>query len=171
MSENKEKDIDSYISDAQSRFVSGFLGVIGSSVRATIRFFRYIPWRIRNYFKLKYNEYKNRPPRKDLRKVYVLVGYTTKESVNAKYNAERHLIIIRRGLLAIILLLLIFISIDRLLGAADFGEISHVFGIESIDDITENDPFKVEGQYIETSETSETSVTMSMPTDFTSLPG
>ncbi len=147
MSFNNEKDIDSYISDFKTKTVAVFLAVCGSSWRATIRFFRYLPWRIKTFFKAKYKEYKSRPDRKDARKVYVLVGYTTRESVDAKYNAERNLIIIRRGLLALILLLLLFISIDRVINAANFGEISHMFGINSFEDITENDPFRMENNY------------------------
>jgi hypothetical protein len=142
MSDYNEKDIDSYISDAKSRFTGTLLGVFGSSWRATVRFFKYLPWRIRNFFKMKYKEYKNRPPRKDVRRVYVLVGYTTKESVQAKYNSERRLIIIRRGLLLLIMVLLFFISLDRVLNITNFDEISHMFGINSFEEITENDPFR-----------------------------
>ena len=145
MSENNEKDIDSYISDVKSRFVSTLSGVAGSCWRATVRFFKYLPWRIKTAVKRKYREYKNRPPRKDIRRVYVLVGYTTKESVDAKYNAERRLMIIRRGLLVLIFLLMIFISIDRILNITNFSEISHMFGINSIEEITENDPFRQTG--------------------------
>ncbi|MBP5260859.1 MAG: hypothetical protein J6Z43_01880 [Clostridiales bacterium] len=137
-----ERDIDSYLSDAGGRFTATVVGFIGSSLRATKRFFKSLPWRLKSIVFRKINEYKNRPERKDPRKVYVLVGYTTKESVDAKYNAERRMILMRRGLLAIILLLLIFISVDRLINMADFGEISHIFGVNSIEDITENDPFK-----------------------------
>ncbi len=144
MSENNERDIQSYISDAGSRFRRTFLGVVGSSWRATVRFFKYLPWRVRSAFKRKVNEYKNRPPRKDMRKVYVLVGYTTKESVDAKYRAERQMMLLRRGLLFIIMLLLLFISIDRIINITDFGEISHVFGIDSIEEITKNDPFRAQ---------------------------
>lgn len=142
MSDYNEKDIDSYISDAKNRFTGTLLGVIGSSWRATVRFFKYLPWRIKNYFQRKYKEYKNRPPRKDIRKVYVLVGYTTKESVQAKYNSERRLIIIRRGLLLLIMFLLFFISLDRVLNITDFSELSQMFGINSFEEITENDPFR-----------------------------
>lgn len=142
MSDYNEKDIDSYISDAKSRFTGTLAGVFGSSWRATVRFFKALPWRIRNQIKRKYREYKNRPPRKDIRRVYVLVGYTTKESVEAKYNAERRLIIIRRGLLLLIMLLLFFISLDRVLNITNFDEISHMFGINSFEEITENDPFR-----------------------------
>ena len=142
MSDYNEKDIDSYISDAKSRFAGTILGVFGSSWRATVRFFKYLPWRIKNYVIRKHKEYKNRPPRKDIRRVYVLVGYTTKESVQAKYNSERRLIIIRRGLLLLIMVLLFFISLDRVLNITNFDEISHMFGINSFEEITENDPFR-----------------------------
>ena len=142
MANNDERDIQSYISDAENRFIRGLKGAAGSSWRATVRFFRYLPWRIKNAFQRKVREYKNRPPRKDMRRVYVLVGYTTKESVDAKYRSERQMIIIRRGLLLIIMLMILFISIDRVINITDFSEISHVFGITSFDEITENDPFK-----------------------------
>jgi len=157
MSDNNERDIDSYLSDARGRFFASVTGFAGSSWRATKRFFKFLPWRIKNAFMRRINEYRNRPERKDMRKVYVLVGYTTKESVDAKYNAERHMILLRRGLLALILLLLIFISIDRLIGVTNFGDISHIFGINSIEDITENDPFKLR-------ETTPSEVSVSLPT-------
>ena len=170
MSENNEKDIDSYLSDAGGRFTASVQGFIGSSYRATIRFFKSLPWRIKRVFVRKINEIKSRPERKDIRKVYVLVGYTTKEAVDAKYNAERQLIMIRRGLLALILLLLVFISIDRLINLADFGEISHIFGIESIDDITENDPFSLSNNTTETTKPSTSTVETVADSQATQLP-
>ena len=139
----EDNNIDSILFDKLGGFFKGLKGFCASSVRATIRFFKYLPWRIKNFAQRKYREYKNRPPRNSINRVYVLVGYTTKESVNARFDAERRLIIIRRGLMAIILLLILFISIDRIYKAADFGEISHVFGIGSIEEITENDPFEM----------------------------
>lgn len=165
MSDNREKDVESYISDFRSRLTAVVGGAFGSSCRATVRFFKYLPWRIKSYIRSKYKEYTNRPPRKDVNKVYVLVGYTTKESVDAKYNEERQLIIIRRGLMILILIMLIFISVDRLLNITDFDEISHVFGINSIEDITENDPFKIDNLAIETTETSSTKIPLSTQQD------
>ncbi|SCW27448.1 hypothetical protein SAMN02910456_00236 [Ruminococcaceae bacterium YRB3002] len=142
----EDSNIDSILFDKLKGFITGFRGFMASSGRATVRFFRYLPWRIRNYVQRRIKEYKNRPPRKDINRVYVLVGYTTKESVDARYVSERRLIMIRRGLMAIILILILFISVDRIFIMADFGEISHVFGINSIQEITENDPFEINPQ-------------------------
>ena len=66
------------------------------------------------YVKRKIKEYRNRPKRTDISRVYVVVGYTTKKRVDEKFNAERRMMIIRRGLLALIFLLVIFIAVDRL---------------------------------------------------------
>ncbi len=114
----------------------------GSSVRATKRFVKNLPVRIKGYIKRKIREYKNRPPRKEINKVYVLVGYTTKQQVDNKFNAERHMIILRRGLLILIFVLLMFISISRFLDAMNYGQLSQIFGFDSVSDFLVNDPFE-----------------------------
>ncbi|MCR4688461.1 MAG: hypothetical protein K5745_02810 [Saccharofermentans sp.] len=121
----------------------------GSSVRATKRFFKNLPHRITGYIRRKIREYKNRPPRKEINKVYVLVGYTTKQQVDNKFNAERNMIIIRRGLLVLIFLLLMFISISRFLDAMNYGELSQIFGFDSVSEFTVNDPFEISSTQIQ----------------------
>ena len=115
----------------------------GSSVRATKRFIKNLPSRVIGHFRRKIREYKNRPPRKDISKVYVLVGYTTKQQVDNKFNAERHMIILRRGLLILIFAVLMFISVSRFLDAMNYGELSQIFGFDSVSEFVVNDPFEV----------------------------
>ena len=122
-------------------FVDKVIAVLNSMKRTTIRFFKNIPNKTRDYIKRRVNEYKRKPARKDINKVYVLVGYTTKKHIDDKYNAERHLIVLRRGLLVLIFVLIIFISINSFLPKLKIGKYSDIFGIGSVNELTENDPF------------------------------
>lgn len=117
------------------------LDFLGCSYRATVRLFKGLPSRFVNYIKRKIREYRNRPKRTDISRVYVVVGYTTKKRVDEKFNAERRMMIMRRGLLVLIFLLILFIAVDRFTGLVNYGELSQIFGIESLDEVMENDPF------------------------------
>ena len=117
------------------------LDFLGCSYRATVRLIKGLPSRFIAFVKRKIKEYRNRPKRTDISRVYVVVGYTTKKRVDEKFNAERRMMIIRRGLLILIFLLVVFITVDRFPGAINYGELSQIFGIDSFDDVVENDPF------------------------------
>ena len=117
------------------------LDFLGCSCRATVRLIKGLPSRFVAFVKRKIKEYKNRPKRTDISRVYVVVGYTTKKRVDEKFNAERRMMIIRRGLLILIFLLVSFIAADRFTGAINYGELSQIFGIDSFGDVVENDPF------------------------------
>jgi len=131
-----------YLRSNEKGLSDKFNAFLGSSIRATKRFFKYLPWRIGNLVKRRINDYKHRPARTDINKVYVLVGYTTRKHVDEKYNAERHMIVLRRGLLALIFILLLFISVNKVLEVTNFDEIKQMFGIGSWSEVTQNDPFK-----------------------------
>lgn len=117
------------------------LDFLGCAYRSTVRLFKGLPSRFVNYIKRKIKEYRNRPKRNDISRVYVVVGYTTKKRVDEKFNAERRLMIMRRGLLVLIFILILFIAVDRVTGLVNYGELSQIFGIESWDEVMENDPF------------------------------
>lgn len=117
------------------------LDFLGCSYRATIRLFKGLPNRFKAYVKRKIKEYRNRPKRTDINRVYVVVGYTTKKRVDEKFNAERRMMIIRRGLLVLIFVLVIFIAIDRFTNLINYGELSQIFGVDSWGEVIENDPF------------------------------
>lgn len=125
---------DRKISDIMSDF-------LGASWRATVRAFKSIPTRIFGRIKKIWRDYRDRPPRKDISRVYVVVGYTTKKYVNERYNAERRMMILRRGLLALIFFLLLFIVMDRTLSAFNYGELKQMFGFSSWTELLKNDPF------------------------------
>ena len=120
---------------------SAMLDFLGCSYRATVRLIKGLPSRIVNAVKRKIKEYRNRPKRTDISRVYVVVGYTTKKRVDEKFNAERRMMIIRRGLLLLIFLLILFIAAERFTGLINYGEMAQIFGIESWDEVVENDPF------------------------------
>ena len=120
---------------------NAMLDFLGCSYRATIRLIKGLPSRAVNYVKRKIKEYRNRPKRTDISRVYVVVGYTTKKRVDEKFNAERRMMILRRGLLILIFLLILFIAADRFTGLINYGEMAQIFGIESWNEVVENDPF------------------------------
>ena len=120
---------------------NALLDFLGCSYRATVRLIKGIPSRIVGFVKRKIKEYKMRPKRTDISRVYVVVGYTTKKRVDEKFNAERRMMIMRRGLLILIFLLILLIAADRLTGMINYGEMAQIFGIQSWDEVVENDPF------------------------------
>ena len=134
----EDKNSTSSVSNGKSSVVLDFLGC---SYRATVRLFKGLPNRFKAYVKRKIKEDRNRPKRTDISRVYVVVGYTTKKRVDEKFNAERRMMIIRRGLLALIFLLVIFIAVDRFTNLINYGELSQIFGVDSWGEVIENDPF------------------------------
>lgn len=138
------------------------LDFLGCSWRATVRLIKGLPSRAFNFVKRKYKEYRNRPKRTDINRVYVCVGYTTKKRVDEKFNAERRMMIIRRGLLILIFVLVLFIAVDRFTGMVNLGEIAQIFGIDSFDEVVENDPFADRATETTTFNTVETTVQTSV---------
>lgn len=116
-------------------------GLFGCIFRTTWRFFRNLPNRVLNLIKRKINDYRRKPKRTEINKVYVLVGYTTKKHIMRRYQAEKNMMIIRRGLLLIIMILLLFISIDSIIPYIKVDEYKQMFGVGSAEDMTSNDPF------------------------------
>ena len=139
MAVNQEDRNSDIIQNGKS---SAMLDFLGCSYRATVRLFKGLPSRVVNYVKRKIKDYKNRPKRTDISRVYVVVGYTTKKRVDEKFNAERRMMIIRRGLLILIFILILFIAVDRVTGLVNYGEMAQIFGIDSWDQVVENDPFE-----------------------------
>lgn len=122
-------------------FLGTLSGICGSVARTTVRFFKNLPGRVVNFVKRKINEYKRKPPREDINKVYVLVGYTTKKHIDARYNRERELMVLRRGLLIIIFVLILLISFKTFVPYINVDQYKNMFGIGDVDELTENDPF------------------------------
>ena len=132
-----DKSNDNFFSN-KIAFLGGVFGCIG---RSTVRWFKNIPNRIVDLVKRKINEYKRKPAREDINKVYVLVGYTTKRHIDARYDAERFMIILRKGLLILIFVLILLISIKTVIPYVDIEQYRHMFGIGDVEELTQNDPF------------------------------
>ena len=135
-----ERNTDSISSS--SNVSSVVLDFLGCAYRATVRLIKGLPSRFLAFVKRMIKEYKSRPKRKDISRVYVVVGYTTKKRVDEKFNAERRMMIIRRGLLVLIFILVLLIGLDRLTGVINYGELSQIFGIDEWGEVVENDPFE-----------------------------
>ncbi|MCQ2516783.1 MAG: hypothetical protein MJ094_07970 [Saccharofermentans sp.] len=125
----------------KTSFVDTIKAIFGSVVRTTVSVFVNIPSRSKNYFNRIIAEYKRKPKRNSANKVYVLIGYTTKQHIDSKHNAERNMIILRRGLLALIFILIFFILLNRITPYININQYFDMFGITSVDDVTRNDPF------------------------------
>ena len=136
-----QEDRNTESTSSASNLSSVVLDFLGCSYRATVRLIKGLPSRFLAFVKRKIKEYRSRPKRKDISRVYVVVGYTTKKRVDEKFNAERRMMIIRRGLLILIFVLVLLIAVDRLTGAINYGELSQIFGIEEWGQVVENDPF------------------------------
>ena len=134
---------DRNTSSAQSNYgrSSVMIDFLGCSYRATVRLIKGLPSRFVNFVKRKIKEYRNRPKRTDISRVYVVVGYTTKKRVDEKFNAERRMMIIRRGLLVLIFILILLIAVNRFTEMINYGELSQIFGVDSFEEVVENDPF------------------------------
>lgn len=118
------------------------LGMVCSSVgRTTVRLITNLPNKIKNHFVKKYNEYKRKPKRDSISRVYVLVGYTSKQHIEKKYNMEKYMMIFRRGLLVLIFVLLLFITINSITPVFKKVQYNQMFGIDNIKEMTKNDPF------------------------------
>ncbi|MCQ2482907.1 MAG: hypothetical protein MJ153_05435 [Clostridia bacterium] len=124
--------------------VSTLKAIFLSMGRATAKFFREIPAKVKSFLVIKLNEYKSKPKRDEMNKVYVLVGYTTKQHVENKYRTEHMLISVRRVLLIIIFFEILLISLTRFLPLVDFSQYKNIFGINDIQEMTNNDPFSEE---------------------------
>ena len=121
--------------------VLGFFAFLG---RTPWNFFKTLPSRISSKIKEKIAQKKRMPKRKSIHKVYVLVGYTTKEYVNRKYRKERILLIIRRILVACIILIILIMAYRWIVLQLDTDEYKQMIGIDDIEDLTKNDPFASE---------------------------
>lgn len=116
---------------------SVFLCIHRTNVRTVVN----LPAKVKSLILRKINDYKNKPKRTEINKVYVLVGYTTKQNIDNRYNDEHFMIALRRCLLIIISILLLFITIEWLTPKIKIDEFKQIFGIEDVDEMTSNDPF------------------------------
>ena len=51
------------------------------------------------------------------------------------------MMIIRRGLLVLIFILILLIAVNRFTEMINYGELSQIFGVDSFEEVVENDPF------------------------------
>ena len=119
-------------------------GVSGSIFRTTVRFVKNIPPRVHNKYLRYRNEKKRMPRRRSKSKVYVLVGYTTKEHVDRRFAAMKVQHLIRKTLIALIVIVFAVILYNWLDPLGNTNEIKQIVGIDKIDDLAQEDPFEAE---------------------------
>lgn len=132
---------ESAASDGALHAVGGFFAFLG---RTTVRYFKNLPDSIRNKVKAKIAERRRMPKRKSIHKVYVLVGYTTKEYVDRKYRKERALLITRKILIAGIVILVLIMTYRWITPKIDYNEYKQMVGIDKFNELTQSDPFATE---------------------------
>lgn len=119
-------------------------GVSGSIFRTTVRLVKNIPSRMHNKYLRYRNEKKRMPRRKTKSKVYVLVGYTTKEHVDRRFAALKVQQLIRKTLIALIVIVFLVIMYNWLDPLGNTNEIKQIVGIEKINDLAQEDPFQAD---------------------------
>lgn len=122
-------------------FADKFCAIASSVGRTTVRTIKGIPHRISDKVKRIITDRRRRPERKEMNRVYVLVGYTSKKSIDKRYNAERSLIALRRSLLVVILILILVRMFNTLKPLIQLDEYGEMFGISSAEELTQNDPY------------------------------
>ena len=148
---SEERNIKNKGKDNEETIGGRIASVFGCIHRANIRFFVSIPTKVKSLVLRKINDYRSKPKREDINKVYVLVGYTTKQNIDNKYNDEHLMISLRRALLVIIFVMLLFIGFKWLIPKINFEQAKQIFGIQSMEEMTNNDPF----EFKQTEETAE----------------
>ena len=121
--------------------IGGFFAFLG---RTTVQYFKNLPNSISNRIKAKIADYRRMPKRKSIHKVYVLVGYTTKEYVDRKYRKERALLITRKVLIAGIVIIVLIMTYRWITPKIDYSEYKQMIGINKFDELTQSDPFATE---------------------------
>lgn len=116
--------------------------------RTTVTFFKQLPHTIATKYKAKVAEYRRMPKRRSINKVYVLVGYTTKEYVDRKFRKERILLSVRKILVACIVLLVLIMAWRWIYPKLDTEEYKQMIGINEMGELTKNDPFATESTTI-----------------------
>lgn len=114
--------------------------------RANVRYFKNLPTKIKSLILRKINDIQNKPKRTEINKVYTLVGYTTKQNIDNKYNDEHLLITLRKALLVIIFVMILFIGFEWLIPQVNFDQAKQIFGISNVEEMTNNDPFTLENK-------------------------
>ena len=138
---------DSFDQDEDNVFMSvigsigGFFQFLG---RTTVTFFKHLPHTISTKVKAKIAERRRMPKRRSINKVYVLVGYTTKEYVDRKYRKERILLMIRKLLIVLIILLVLVMTWRWIYPKLDTDEYKQMIGINDVEELTKDDPFATE---------------------------
>lgn len=125
--------------------IADFFRFIG---RTTVTFFKQLPHTIATKYKAKVAEYRRMPKRRSINKVYVLVGYTTKEYVDRKFRKERILLTIRKILVICIVLITLIIAWRWIYPKLDTEEYKQMIGINEMGELTKNDPFATESTTI-----------------------
>ena len=118
--------------------ISGVFGCIG---RTTVRFFKNIIPRTVNKYRRYMNEKNRMPKRTSKSKVYVLIGYTTKEHVDRHFRSIKIQNMIRTALLVLILIAVIVITMNWLDPFGNMDELKQIIGIDKVQDLTQEDPF------------------------------
>jgi uncharacterized membrane protein len=135
---------DSFLAD--SPFILWIKRVAICIFRTTVRYIRNIPSRVRNKYLRWKNLRKRMPQRKTKSKVYVLIGYTSKQHVDRRYRAIKVQNMIRKILVLLIVVLFIMILFKWIDPLRNSEQYKQMMGISDMKDLTKVDPFGAAGE-------------------------
>ena len=121
-------------------------GVVSCVFWSTVRYVKNIPSRVKNKFLRWRNLRKRMPHRKTKNKIYVLIGYTTRENIDRRYRAVKVQHMIRSillGLIVVVFLMIMFKWIDPLRKSDQYKQ---MVGISNMKELTKADPFGIAGE-------------------------
>lgn len=116
--------------------------LLKSIVHATGLFFVNLPIKMKSRITKYIKDRKNLPKRKSMSRVYVLIGYTSKEKVDRRYRSLKIQRILRFLLILGIIFLCFLLAFRAITPMLNFESYKKMFGIEEFDDLTAVDPFE-----------------------------
>ena len=111
---------------------------------STLIYFKNFPSKVKNKWERFLNERQRIPKRKTKHRVYILIGYTSKENVDRRYRSVKIQKLISTFLIlgmVLIFLVLIYRTIDSKL---DYDAYRQMIGINDFDELIKKDPFNVQ---------------------------
>ena len=124
---------------------------------STILYFKNLPAQILNRWERYMNDRKRMPKRKSKHRVYVLIGYTSKEKIDQRYRSLKIQKMITT-LLIVGIVLIFFVLVYRVINPKiDVDAYRQMIGVNDFDDLVKKDPFEIAGATIE-SDSSEVNI-------------
>ena len=111
---------------------------------STLLFFKNLPTKILNRFEGYINDRKRMPKRKTKHRVYILIGYTSKEKVDRRYRSVKIQKLISTFLILGIVLIFLVLVYRVINPKLDYDGYKQMIGVNDFDELIKKDPFKIQ---------------------------